>query len=349
MPKYNLFDLDHKHLTNILTSEYEQSKFRSEQIMRWIYRRGVCDFDNMSDVSKDFREILKRDFSTVLPALKHQQISEDGTIKILVELYDGLTVESVLMRYKYGQAACVSSEVGCPMGCTFCATGTIKKLRALTPSEMIGQIMILNDILKPEDLRVTHIVVMGMGEPFDNYDNVMEFIRIANDYRAFEIGARHISVSTCGIVPKIVEYAREGLQTNLAISFHAPNDEIRNKIMPINKVYPIEKLIEAIKEYTKITRRRVTLEYILIKDFNDRLCDAKELFHLVKSLNIGINLIPYNPTSHAPYERSTKKNIHEFFDFLQSKNVNCTIRKEFGNDIDASCGQLKARYKDEQN
>jgi len=344
MEQYNIFDFDYKSLTALLVEKYRQSKFRSEQIFRWIYQKEVHDFDLMSDISKDFRETLKRDFRFYLPKLIKKQVSDDNTIKVLIELEDGQSVESVIMRYRYGQAACISSQVGCPMGCKFCATGTIKKIRNLSTAEMIGQLIILNDLLSPEELRITHIVIMGMGEPFDNYDNVMSFIRIANDYRAFEIGARHISVSTCGVVPRIEEYAKEGLQTNLAVSLHAPNNEIRSKIMPINKVYSIEILMETLKKYSKTTGRRVTLEYILIDGLNDQLAHAKELLQLIRGMNVGVNLIPYNPTSHAPYQRSSKTAIHKFFDFLQSKNINATIRKEFGNDIDASCGQLKARY-----
>ena len=344
MEKINIFDLDYKSLTELLTTKYEQSKFRSEQIFRWVYQRNVLDFNEMTDISKSFREILIRDFYFGLPKLVLKKVSEDNTIKVLIELADGNTVESVIMYYRYGQAACISSQIGCAMGCKFCATGTISKIRSLTTAEMIGQLYILNEILKNEELRVTHIVIMGMGEPFDNYENVMSFIRIANDYRAYEIGARHITVSTCGIPSKMEQYASEGLQTNLALSLHAPNDEIRSSLMPINKAYPIATLMEAVRTYNRTTKRRVTLEYILIEGVNDQLEHAKELYHLIQRLNVSVNLIPYNPTSHADYGRSSSKSIHKFFDFLQSKNVNCTIRKEFGNDIDASCGQLKARY-----
>lgn len=349
MVKYNLFDYDHLNLVSLLTEKYAQSKFRAEQLMRWIYQKEVYDFEQMSDISKDFRAVLAKDFTNTLPKIIKRQDSDDGTIKLLIQLEDQNTIETVLMRYRYGQALCVSSQIGCPMGCTFCATGTLKKIRNLEVHEMVGQLILVNELLKAENLKATHIVVMGMGEPFDNYENVMRFIRIANDYRAFEIGARHISVSTCGIVPGIQKYQNEGLQTNLAISLHAPNNEIRNQIMPINRAYPIEVLVASIKEYTKVTKRRATLEYILIDGLNDSLENAKELCQLIKGLNVSVNLIPYNPTSHAPYKRSSKKHIHEFFDYLQARNVNATIRKEFGNDIDASCGQLKARYDHEKN
>ena len=261
----------------------------------------------------------------------------------LVKLKDGHKVETVLMRYNYGNAACVSSQVGCNMACSFCASGLLKKQRNLEVHEMVGQLMVMNSLLKENDKRVSHVVVMGTGEPFDNYDNVIDFIRIINHPKALAIGARHISVSTCGIVPGIRKFAHEGLQANLAISLHAPNDEIRNKIMPISKGYKMDELMDAVHYYESETNRRVTFEYIMLKDVNDSLECAKELVDLVKGTLAYVNLIPYNPVDENSFSRSEDKQVHKFFSYLMQHGVNTTVRKEFGNDIDAACGQLRAK------
>ena len=322
-----------------------QSTYRSKQIFSWLYKKRVTSFDEMSDISKTFREKLKSDFTFVKPQIFTKQISKDGTIKLLVELEDHDKVETVLMRYNYGNVACVSSEVGCNMGCAFCASGLLKKKRELKVSEMLGQILVLNDLLKEEgnDERITHVVVMGTGEPFDNYENVMDFIRILNHPHGLEIGARHITVSTCGIIPRIYDYAKEGMQINLAISLHAPNDEIRHKIMPISRVYPLDELMKAVKYYEKTAGRRVTFEYILLKGINDSKEDAKELARLIKGTLAYVNLIPYNEVNEMKYRRSDDKTVHEFLDTLMKNGVTATIRKEFGSDIDAACGQLRAK------
>ena len=341
---YNIYDYSLPKLEELVVSLGEK-KFRAEQLFKWVYKRGVKDFDLMSDISKSFRETLKTSFCLIKPTIYQKQVSSDGTVKLLLELEDGDKVETVLMRYNYGNVACVSSEVGCNMGCAFCASGLLKKKRELKVSEILGQVLVLNDLLSSEGKgeRITHVVVMGTGEPFDNYDNVMDFIRILNHPHGLEIGARHITVSTCGIVPKIYDYAREGLQINLAISLHAPNDEIRHKIMPISRVYPLNDLMEAVKYYEKTAGRRVTFEYILLKGINDSKEDAEDLAKLIKGTLAYVNLIPYNEVNEMKYRRSESSSVKEFMDTLMKKGVNATIRKEFGSDIDAACGQLRAK------
>ena len=320
-----------------------QKKYRATQIFKWIYEKRVTNFDEMSDVSLSFREFLKDNYTLDKPKIFKKQVSSDGTIKLLLELKDGNKIETVLMRYNYGNVACVSSEVGCNMGCCFCASGLLKKKRELTVDELVGQVLVLDDLLKSENKRVTHVVVMGTGEPFDNYDNVLDFIRILNHPHGLAIGARHITVSTCGIVDKIKKYAHEGLQINLAISLHAPNDQLRNKIMPINFKYNLTELMGAVKYYEKVANRRVTFEYILLKGVNDSKENALELVNLIKGTLAYVNLIPFNPVEELKYKRSDSKTVHQFLDILMKNNVTATIRKEFGTDIDAACGQLRAK------
>ena len=249
------------------------------------------------------------------------------------------------MRYDYGCAVCVSSQVGCNMACSFCSSGILGKQRNLKPEEMVGQVMVINDLLREEGkgMHTTHVVVMGTGEPFDNYDNVMDFIRIVNAQKGLAIGARHITVSTCGLIEGIRKYAREGLQTNLAISLHAPTNELRNQLMKINKAYPLEVLMPAVKEYEEIAGRRVTYEYLLLEGINDRKEDAEDLIKLIKGTKGYVNLIPYNETNKNDYKRSSGNRVHAFLDYLTKGGVTATIRKEFGSDIDAACGQLKAK------
>ena len=330
-----------------LLMERGQKKYRATQLFTWIYEKKAKTFDEMSDVSKTFREELNRDFCLTLPKIFKKQESKDGTIKLLLELEDGSKIETALMPYKYGNAICVSSQVGCNMACAFCASGLLKKKRNLEVHEIVGQVLVMNQVLEEKRQRVSHVVVMGTGEPFDNYDNVIDFICIINHPKALAIGARHISVSTCGIVPGIKKYALEGLQSNLAISLHAPNDEIRNKIMPISKGYKMEELMEAVRYYEKNAGRRVTFEYIMLKDVNDTLECAKQLVKLIKGTLAYVNLIPYNPVDENSFMRSDEKQVHKFFSYLMQHGVNTTVRKEFGNDIDAACGQLRAKEEHE--
>lgn len=343
----NLYGMELKKLQALLLT-YDQKPYRAIQLYTWLYEKNVTSFDEMTDVSIKFREVLNRDFCLSLPKIHTKQVSSDGTIKLLLELEDGYKVETVLMRYNYGNAVCVSSQVGCNMGCSFCSSGILGKQRNLLPHEMVGQILVINNLLKEEGRgqRVSHVVVMGTGEPFDNYENVMDFIRIINAQKGLAIGARHITVSTCGLPERIKEYAHEGLQTNLAISLHAPNNELRDKLMKINKVYPLEVLMEAIREYEKVADRRVTYEYLLLEGINDNKENAIELVNLIKGTNGYVNLIPYNETNKNNYKRSSGNRVHTFLDILMKHGVKATIRKEFGSDIDAACGQLKAKVGD---
>ena len=338
----NLYGVPLYKLEQMMIEE-GQSKFRAKQLYTWIYEKEEIDFDNMSDISKSFRDVLKQKYCLIKPTIYTKQLASDGTIKLLVEMSDGSKVETVLMRYNYGNVVCVTSQVGCNMGCSFCASGLLKKQRNLEAHEMVGQILVMNDLLREENQRVTHVVVMGTGEPFDNYDNVIDFVRIINDQKALAIGARHITVSTCGLPDKIVQYGKEGLQVNLAISLHAPNNELRSKIMKINKAYPLEVLIPAVAEYIELAGRRVTYEYIMLKDVNDSLEHAKQLVELIKPTYAYVNLIPYNPVDEHGYQRAESSKVKAFMDYCIKHGVNTTIRKEFGTDIDAACGQLRAK------
>ncbi len=321
--------------------DLNQKKYRATQIYSWLYQKKVDSFDKMSDISLKFIEVLKEKYSLDLPKIVVKQVASDGTIKLLLELNDGAKVETVLMRYDYGLALCVSSQVGCNMGCAFCASGLLKKQRDLTAGEIVSQILVMENVLETE--KITHVVVMGTGEPFDNFDNVMDFIKIINEPKGLAIGARHITISTCGIAPKIREYAYSGLQINLAISLHAPNNEIRNRLMPINRKYPLEELFEALKEYLEVSGRRITFEYILLKGINDSEENARELAKLIKGTFSYVNLIPYNSVNENIYKRTSREEIYAFQDKLKKLGVNVTVRKEFGTDIDAACGQLRAK------
>ena len=340
----NLYDYEIHKLEELMINE-GQKKYRATQLYIWLYDKKAKSFDEMSDISLSFRNVLKEKYSLELPKIHTYQQSSDGTIKLLLELSDGAKVETVLMRYTYGNAICVSSQVGCNMGCSFCSSGLLGKQRNLTTSEMVGQVMVMNEVLREENQgnRVTHIVVMGTGEPFDNYDNVMDFIKIVNHPKGLAIGARHITVSTCGIPDGIRKYSQEPLQTNLAISLHAPNNELRSSLMKINKAYPLEVLFEAIREYESTKDRRVTYEYLLLEGINDTKECAMELVELIKGTMGYVNLIPYNETNLNSYKRSSGNRVHAFLDYLVKAGVKATIRKEFGSDIDAACGQLRAK------
>ena len=315
-----------------------EKKFRATQVFEWLYRKKVKSFDEMSNMSKDLVAKLKEDFYFEELVIAKKQ--EDELVKkYLFTLTDGNKVESVLMYHDYGLSICISSQIGCNMGCAFCESGRLKKVRNLTSSEMLLQILKVEEDIKD---RISHIVVMGIGEPFDNYDNLMDFIRIVNDPYGPAIGIRHITVSTSGLVPKIYEFADENLGVNLAISIHAPTNEIRNKIMKVNKAYPIEDIMKALKYYIDKTNRRVTFEYIMLDSVNDSKEDAKNLAKLVKNLNCYVNLIPYNETNNIGFKRSNSLKITEFYDILKKENINVTIRREFGSKVSAACGQLRA-------
>ena len=336
----NIFSIPKKELEEYFIN-INDKKFRATQIYEFLYKKRIYDVNNMNNIGKNIKERLQKDFDFSFIKIKLKQ--EDIDVKkYLFELKDGNLIESVLMYHDYGISICVSSQVGCNMGCVFCESGRLKKIRNLETYEVVEQLLLIEEDIKE---RISHVVIMGIGEPFDNYDNIMNFIRIINDPKGIDIGARHITVSTCGIVPKIKEFTKDFSQVNLAISLHAPNDTIRNKIMPISKAYKLEELIESIKEYIKTTNRRVTFEYIMLENINDSLECAKELSSLIKNLNCYVNLIPYNETENIGFKRTKKMQILAFYDILKKNGINVTIRKEFGSKVDAACGQLRANQK----
>lgn len=336
----NIYDLTLDDLKKYFIS-IGLKPFRAIQVYEWLYRFHVRSFDLMTNIKKEVIEHLKQDFEIKLYEVVDHQKSADGTEKFLFRLQDGNLIESVLMRHNYGTSICVTSEVGCNMGCAFCASGMKKKLRNLSAGEMVLQLESVYEVIKE---KISHIVVMGIGEPFDNYQNVINFLHIVNEPHGLEIGSRHISVSTCGLVPMIYEYAKEDLQSNLAISLHAPNNGIRDQIMPINKAYRIEELVKAISDYIIATNRRVTIEYILIDGLNDSIKCANELADLLHGLNVYINLIPYNEVKEKPFKRSKKEQMRKFYDTLKKRSMNVTLRLEQGADIDAACGQLRSKH-----
>ena len=317
--------------------EHGEKKFRATQIWDWLYKKRVQSFEEMTNISKDFITTLKDNFCVNPLKQRIVQESKDGTVKYLFELPDGMLIETVLMRQHYGLSVCVTTQVGCNIGCTFCASGLIKKQRDLTAGEIVAQIMLVQKYFddRGDGERVSHVVVMGIGEPFDNYDNVLRFLRTINNDNGLAIGARHITVSTSGLAPKIKEFANEGVQVNLAVSLHAPNNDLRSSIMRINRSFPLEKLFEAIEYYIQTTNRRVTFEYIMLNEVNDHPENAQELADLTKKIRklSYINLIPYNPVS---------ERVAAFYDVLKKNGVNCVVRQEHGTDIDAACGQLRS-------
>lgn len=327
----NIIDLE-RYFTSI-----GEKKFKAVQIFEWLYLHKEYNIDNFTNIKKELREKLKSDFNTDFISIKK---CEEGSLvkKYLFELEDKNYVEAVLMEHDYGKSVCVSSQVGCNMGCKFCESGRLKKVRNLETYEMVEQIILIEKDIKD---RIDSVVIMGIGEPFDNYDNVINFIRIVNHPKGLNIGARHITVSTCGLVPKIDEFANLDLQVNLALSLHASSDEVRNKIMPVNKVYNIDTVLRAIKRYIAKTNRRVTIEYVMINMVNDSVEDAKKLANLLKGMNVYVNLIPYNETNNLGFKKSNK--TLEFKKELLDNNINVTVRKEFGGGISAACGQLRSK------
>lgn len=316
-----------------------EKKYKASQVFEWLYVKRVESFDEMSNIKKDIIQKLKEDF--YIDKLVIKKTEKDIEVnKYLFELSDGNLIEAVLMMHDYGKSLCISSQVGCNMGCKFCESGRLKKVRNLLASEMVLQVL---QIEKEINDRISHIVIMGIGEPFDNYDNVIKFIEIVNHAKGLQIGSRHITVSTCGLVPKIEEFSLLPYQVNLAISLHGATNEIRNKIMPINKVYPLEVLIEAVKKYIKRTNRRVTFEYIMLAGINDSKEDAINLCNLLRGINCYINIIPYNETNNIGFKRSKKDTILQFYDIIKKRNIAVTIRREFGSNISAACGQLRSK------
>lgn len=334
----NIYDLTINELEEYFLGIGEKS-FRSIQVYEGLYKKRFTSFDEMTNISKILREKLKEDFSFYRIKLLVKQKGENVN-KYLFELEDGNKIESVLMFHNYGISICVSSQVGCNMTCAFCESGRLKKVRDLLAYEIVEQILTIEEDIGK---RITHVVVMGIGEPFDNYDNVMRFIKIINSGKGIDIGSRHITISTCGVIPGIKKFMNEEGQVNLAISLHAPNDELRSKLMPINRAYHLDELMEVIKEYIEKTNRRVTFEYILLENINDSEKDAMELSRLLRGINCYVNLIPYNETDNIQFKRTKEWKILKFYDILKSNKINVTIRKEFGSSVDAACGQLRAK------
>ena len=337
----DIYGMTHQDLETYFL-ELGEKKFKATQIYEWLYDKRVHSFDEMSNVKKDVITKLKEDF--YFGTLKLLERQDDVDVhKYLFELQDGNKIEAVLMKHDYGNSLCVSSQVGCNMGCAFCESGRLKKVRNLETSEMVEQVLQIEEDLKK---RISHVVLMGIGEPFDNYDNVIRFIRILNHPNSFAIGARHITVSTCGIVPKIELFMKDESQVNLAISLHAPNNQLRSKLMKINKAYPLEKLMPVLKRYIDVTHRRLTFEYILLSGVNDTTECALELSQLLRGMNCYVNLIPYNETSHFEYKKSSQERILNFLDVLKKNHIQATIRREFGSKVQAACGQLRSNYEE---
>ena len=337
----NIYGLSYEDLEKVFL-DIGSKKFHAEQLFRWLYEKRVESYEEVTNIKKEVLDYLKKEY--IINRLSIVDVQEDIDVsKYLFELDDGEHIEAVLMRHDYGNSVCISSQVGCNMGCKFCESGRRKKVRNLETYEMVLQLLMIEKLLGE---RISHVVVMGIGEPFDNYDNLIKFFSIINHPKGMAIGARHITVSTCGLVPKILEFSEFPLQINLAISLHAPNNELRNEIMPINKVYPLEKLISAIEVYLERTNRRVTFEYIMLKDINDSLECANELAKLIQNINCYVNLIPYNETNNLGYKRTNTIQIMRFYDILKKNNVNVTIRREFGGKISAACGQLRSKKED---
>lgn len=338
----NIYNYTIKELEDYFVSNGEK-KFKAIQVFEWLYKKKINNFDDMSNIKKDIIDKLKEEFD--INTLKIIAREDDKDVyKYLFELSDGNKIEAVLMLHDYGTSLCVSSQVGCNMGCKFCESGRLKKVRNLETYEMVLQLM---QIEKDLNIRISHLVLMGIGEPFDNYDNVINFIDIINCNKGIDLGSRHITVSTCGIVPKIKEFMNNGKQVNLAISLHASNDELRSKIMPINKVYPLDLLMKTLKEYINITNRRVTFEYVMLDGINDKYENAMELVNLLRGMNCYVNLIPYNETSHIDFKKSNQDKIIKFYDTLKKNNISVTIRREFGSKVSAACGQLRANHEEE--
>ena len=338
----NIYNVTLDELENYFIKKGDK-KFKATQVFEWIYKKRVNSFDDMKNVSKETINELNKNFKIEKIEIVKRLDGKDVK-KYLFKLFDGEYVEAVLMYHDYGISICISTQVGCNMGCKFCESGRLKKRRNLEVYEMVTQILLVEEDI---NTRISHVVLMGIGEPFDNFDNVIKFISVINTGKGIDIGARHITVSTCGIVPKIIEFANLNSQVNLAISLHAPNDELRDSIMAINRVYKLNDVINAVKYYIEKTNRRVTFEYIMLKGVNDSELNALELSKLLKGLNAYVNLIPYNETSHIEYKKSSQEAIMKFYDTLKKNNISVTIRREFGSNVKAACGQLRSNYKEE--
>lgn len=343
MEKIDILSLSCDELISVF-SELGFPKFRAKQVYEWLHKHGAQSFDEFTNINKAMRAQLDDRFHILTCKVDKKLVSSiDGTVKYLYELYDGEYVESVVMQYKHGYSICISTQVGCKMGCTFCASTIGGCRRNLSPSEMLSQIYSAQRDL---GVRISNIVLMGMGEPLDNYDNVMKFLELVSCEDGINIGLRHISLSTCGLVPKIYDLADKKLQLTLSVSLHAPNDELRSRTMPINNRWSVSELIKACKYYFSQTGRRISFEYALIDGVNDTEQYADELACLLKGMVCHVNLIPVNTVEESGYKRSNKKNVKDFCDYLNNKGINTTIRRTLGSDINASCGQLRKKTMD---
>ncbi len=347
MNKASIYGLTIDQLTTWLIDRGHK-KSRALQVWDWLYRKRVTTFADMTDVNQECVQLLEDNFSIQTLTEHIKQEAADGTIKFLFKLQDGNLIETVMMRQKYGISVCVTTQVGCNIGCSFCASGLLAKSRDLSSGEIVEQIMNvqlhLDQIGKGDS--VTNVVVMGIGEPFDNFENLLDFLGVIMDHKGLAIAAKRITVSTSGLANKIYEFADTKIPVNLAISLHAPNNELRTRIMKINRAIPIEKLMESLEYYLEKTNRRLTIEYILLKDVNDHKEEAEQLADLLHNMKhqLYVNLIPYNPVDeHSQYQRSEKESMLQFYDTLKKRGVNCKIRQEHGTDIDAACGQLRSK------
>jgi len=320
--------------------EMGEKPFRAEQVFKWLYEAKVASFDEMTNLSLELRDKLKQNYEMHNFNVLRKQESSDGTIKYLFDVLDGNAIETVLMSYHHGYSICVSTQIGCKMGCKFCASTGIKFVRDLTSGEIVEQILAVE---RDQNIRISNVVFMGIGEPLDNYDNVVNAIRIINNQKGINIGARHISISTSGLVPKIYQLADENIQCTLSISLHATTDEKRSSMMPVNNRYNLAELIQACRDYIAKTNRRISFEYALAKDNNDNLDDAKRLVKLLKGMICHVNLIPINKIENGDYTKSSNENIMKFRDYLNEHGIVATIRRELGSDIDAACGQLRRK------
>lgn len=341
MEKIDIKSLNYDELADYIVSIGEK-KFRAAQLYSWMHEKLACSYDEMTNISDKLKKVLKENtLYTCLEPVRVQESQIDGTKKYLFRLYDGNLIESVFMRYHHGNSVCISSQVGCKMGCRFCASTLNGRVRNLEPSEMLDQIYRIQSLTGE---RVSNVVIMGSGEPMDNYDNVVKFLGLINSDKGLNISQRNITVSTCGLVPRIKQLAELKLQITLAISLHAPNDELRKTMMPIAYTYSIEQIMDACRYYLLQTARRISFEYSLVKGVNDSPECAKQLIKLVHGMNCHINLIPVNPIKERDYEQSEKNSIHNFKEILEKAGVNVTIRREMGRDIDGACGQLRQNH-----
>ena len=338
MMKKDILSMDLPQLSREIAA-LGQPAYRAGQIYGWLHRQGAADFDAMGNLPKTLRQALHDNFVIFGCAIEKKLISEyDGTVKYLFRLHDGELIETVLMKYKYGYSVCVSSQVGCRMGCKFCASTLAGVVRNLSASEILSQVY---TVQRDNGVRVSHVVLMGMGEPMDNYDNVLRFLRLITDGNGLNLSMRHISLSTCGVVPGIYRLAEKNLQLTLSVSLHAPNDELRSSMMPVNKKWGVEELIKACRDYTAATSRRISFEYALVKDVNDTPACARQLGALLKGMLCHINLIPVNEVAETGMKKSTADNVKRFESLLSGMGFAVTVRRTLGSDINAACGQLR--------